>query len=81
VTSEDEDRIAYLSGEPVESLSAEERAELDELRDLLRAPSAWTEPAPDLEDRVVAAISEQADAPPAAARRRWRVLRLPRLSR
>src|SRR5262249_31572405 len=36
--SEDE-RIAYLAGEGAESLTARERAELDELRALLSAPS------------------------------------------
>jgi hypothetical protein len=81
VSSEDQDRIAYLAGEPVESLSAEERAELDELRDLLRAPSAWTEPAPDLGDRVVATIAAHAGAPPASARIRRRVFGLFRFSR
>jgi hypothetical protein len=76
VSTEDEERIAYLAGEPVESLSAEEREELDELRELLRAPSIWTEPAPDLEERVVSAISAQASAPPRGARLRRRLLRL-----
>lgn len=79
MSAKDYERIAYLAGEPVESLSAEERAELDELRDLLRSPSTWTEPAPDLEDRVVSAISAQAGAPSRGARLR-RMLRLPRRS-
>lgn len=80
MSAEDEERIAYLAGEPAESLSAEERAELDQLRALLEAPSAWTEPAPDLEDRVVATISQQASARPGAARPRRRRFRRPRLS-
>jgi hypothetical protein len=80
VSAEDEERIAYLAGEPVESLSAEERAELDRLRDLLRSPSAWSEPAPDLEDRVVGTISEQAAGRPARLGLR-RGFRLPRHSR
>ena len=81
MSTEDEDRISYLAGEPIESLSPQERAELDRLRDLLRAPSAWAEPAPDLEDRVVATISARASARPPATRRRRRRFRLPRLSR
>lgn len=62
MTANDDDRIAYLSGEHAESLSAEDRADLDDLRALLRTPSAWAEPGPDLEDRVVAAIAAQASA-------------------
>jgi hypothetical protein len=77
----DEDRIAYLAGESVETLSAEERAALDDLRSLLQAPATWTEPDPGLEDRVVVAIAAEAHAGPASAgrasaRRRSR-LRLP----
>ena len=73
---EDEERIAYLAGEPVASLSAEEREQLDELRDLLRASSIWIEPAPDLEDRVVSTIAAQASTPSRGARIRGRLLRL-----
>jgi hypothetical protein len=76
VSTKDEDRISYLAGEPVESLSAEERAALDDLRDLLAAPSAWTEPSADLEDQVVATISAQAGVSPATAGTRQRVFRL-----
>jgi hypothetical protein len=79
VTTEDEDRIAYLAGEPVESLTPPERAELDELRTLLQSRSAWEEPDPGLEDRVVEAIDAEAGAAEAAvpaarkdARRRFR---------
>lgn len=74
MSARDDDRIAYLSGEQIDSLTAHERAELDELRDLLGSPDAWTEPAPDLEDRVVAAVvTEAATAGRArpARRRRW----------
>jgi hypothetical protein len=58
VTISDNDRIAYLAGERVESLRDRERAELDELRALLQAPATWEQPDPALEDRVVQAIAE-----------------------
>jgi hypothetical protein len=91
VSASDNERIAYLSGEPVESLTPQERAELDELRALLEAPAAWEEPDAGLEDRVVAAIAEEVARAPAAsapasgpaaasvsakpARARWRLRR------
>ncbi|MGN6870996.1 MAG: anti-sigma factor [Solirubrobacteraceae bacterium] len=88
MSASDNERIAYLSGEPVESLTPRERAELDELRALLEAPAAWEEPDAGLEDRVVAAIAEEAarapaaesgpvaaPAPPKPARARWRLRR------
>jgi hypothetical protein len=58
MSASDDDRIAYLAGEEVESLPAQERAELDELRALLRSPATWIEPDQGLEDRVVAAVAE-----------------------
>lgn len=76
----DNERIAYLSGDEVASLSPQERAELDELRTLLGTPATWEEPDAGLEDRVVQAIAAEAAAQrgtevePAAApapRRRW----------
>jgi hypothetical protein len=69
----EDDRIAYLAGEDLASLSPAERAELDEVRSLLESPATWDQPDPGLEDRVVAAIAEQlADGPATArARRRW----------
>jgi hypothetical protein len=82
VSASDNERIAYLSGEPVESLTPRERAELDELRALLDAPAAWEEPDPALEERVLSAVAEEvrrADAAAPAAKprrtpiwRRWR---------
>jgi hypothetical protein len=60
MSASDNDRIAYLSGEVVESLTPQERAELDKLRTLLEAPATWAEPDAALEDRVVAAIAEEA---------------------
>jgi hypothetical protein len=67
LSASDEDRIAYLSGEQVESLTADERAELDELRVLLEAEETWAEPPAELEDRVVAAIADAAGTAPAGA--------------
>ena len=60
MSASDEDRIAYLAGEPVESLTSDERAELDELRALLEADEIWAQPPAELEDRVVAAIADAA---------------------
>jgi len=60
LSASDEDRIAYLAGEPVESLTSEERAELDELRGLLEADEMWAQPPAELEYRVVAAIADAA---------------------
>jgi hypothetical protein len=73
VSTSDDDRIAYLSGEPVDSLTPQERAELDELRTLLETPAMWEEPDARLEDRIVSAIADEAgrtrpavaEAPPA----------------
>jgi hypothetical protein len=83
MAADDDDRIAYLAGEDPDSLAADERAELDELRALLQAPAAWAQPDPGLEDRVVAAIAAEAQARPANTRaprpasRRRLVLRRP----
>jgi hypothetical protein len=60
VSTSDNDRIAYLAGEDVASLTPQERAELDELRSLLETPATWEEPDPGLEDRVVSAIADAA---------------------
>src|SRR5262245_58679910 len=79
MATHEDDRAAYLAGEDRQSLTAEERAELDELRSLLETPAAWAEPSAGLEDRVVITIAEQAAARPArprdrrlAHRLRWR---------
>jgi Anti-sigma-K factor rskA len=80
----EDDRIAYLAGEPVDALTAQERAELDELADLLAAEAIWEQPDPALEDRVVAAIAQEArqgarssDPAPAPAPRRRPLFRRP----
>src|SRR6185312_3368555 len=70
MTTSEDDRIAYLAGDAVESLTARERAELDEVRALLDAPAIWEQPDPALEERVVAAITEEAQARPVSARTR-----------
>lgn len=68
----DDDRAAYLAGEDRGSLTAGERAELDELRGLLTAPATWAEPDASLEDRVVRAIAGEAEPAPAVRRGRPR---------
>ena len=65
MSASDEDRIAYLAGEQVESLTPDERSELDELRALLEAEAMWAEPPDELEDHVVAAIADAAGTSPA----------------
>jgi len=72
----EDDRAAYLAGEERQSLSAGERAELDELRSLLGSPAAWAQPSAHLEDRVVTAIAQEAAARPASPRARGLPLRL-----
>jgi hypothetical protein len=83
VSTPDDDRISYLSGDRVDALSPQERAELDELRVLLASPATWEDPDAGLEDRVVAAVTHEAQradagaeapvaaAAPPAGRRRW----------
>jgi len=66
--SSDDERISYLAGDPAEDLDADSRLELDELRALLADEALWAEPAADLEDRIVAAISAEAGAASSPAR-------------
>ena len=57
----DDDRIAYLAGEPTGSIDdMDARADLDALRALLADPGLWDEPAPTLEDAVVSAVTNAA---------------------
>ena len=57
----DDDRIAYLAGEPTGSIDdMDARADLDALRALLADPGLWDEPAPTLEDAVVNAVASAA---------------------
>jgi hypothetical protein len=60
VTPGDDERIAYLAGEDGGSLPADEAAALDALRAELGAAAIWDEPAPELEDQVVLAVSRAA---------------------
>jgi hypothetical protein len=62
VTARDDDRIAYLAGEDVPALPADDVAELDALRAELRVPAVWDEPPAGLEDQVVRAVTEAAAA-------------------
>ena len=66
MSTPDDHRISYLSGEPVDALTPRERAELDELRTLLDSPATWEEPDPGLEDLVVSAIAAEAQRATAA---------------
>lgn len=63
MSSTDDDRIAYLAGDDDKSLTAQERADLDELRAVLRSSAAWVEPDPGLEDRVVRAVAAESSGP------------------
>jgi Anti-sigma-K factor rskA len=66
VSTPDDERISYLSGERVDALTPQERAELDEFRTLLESPATWEEPDAALEDLVVNAIAMEARRAPAA---------------
>lgn len=57
---EQDDPIAYLTGDGGRSLPADLRADLDELRAMLSDPAVWEEPPERLEESVVQAIGEQA---------------------
>jgi len=76
MATHEDDRAAYLAGEDRQSLTADQRAELDELRSLLGSPATWAEPSAELEDRVVTTIAEQAGARPPRPRERRRGVRL-----
>ena len=72
----DEDRISYLAGDAGESLSGQDRAALDELRESLRSPASWEVPDPELGDRIVVAITlEAGERSGGESTRRWRALR------
>lgn len=56
----DDDLVAYLAGDGGGPLSPEEIADLNELRAVLGDTSTWSEPPPELEELVVAAIVAEA---------------------
>jgi hypothetical protein len=58
----DRARIDHLAGEGGIELDADDRAELDALRDLLADPTLWAEPPAGLEDAVVATVTAEAAA-------------------
>jgi hypothetical protein len=75
MTTDDDRRIRYLTGEDGQSLSPSERAKLDQMTAALREPALWAEPPAGLEDAVVAAIAAEArgSTPVRPARRHsWR---------
>lgn len=53
----DEERMAMLAGRPLDALDADERAQVESWTQLLADDATWVEPAPDLEDLVVASIA------------------------
>ena len=55
-----EERMAMLAGRDLDALDVEERAQVESWTTLLADPSLWTEPPPDLEDRVVTSIATTA---------------------
>ena len=65
----DDDRIAYLAGDTSRPLEAGDRQDLDGLRALLADPSAWEQPDPALEGRVLAAVAAASGARRSPARR------------
>jgi hypothetical protein len=60
VSPEPDDPIAYLTGLGGQSLPADQRADLDELRAILSDPAVWEEPPERLEESIVQAIGEEA---------------------
>jgi hypothetical protein len=65
--SNDDDRIAYLSGEDGVDVDDATRADLDDLRALLADETLWAVPSAGLEDSIVAAIATEAQDRPAEA--------------
>lgn len=64
----DDDRISYLAGEPDGAVDdPDERARLDDLRQLLAEPALWDEPPPGLEGDVVSVVSPATGRPRSTA--------------
>jgi hypothetical protein len=64
--NDDDDRIAYLSGEDGIDVDETARADLDELRAMLADETLWAVPPAGLEDSIVAAIAAEAHEHPVA---------------
>ena len=64
MTPSNDDRIAYLAGEDVTSLPADELAALAALRAELGSAATWEEPPGELEDQVVMAVAQAASERP-----------------
>jgi Anti-sigma-K factor rskA len=78
VSTEQDDPIAYLTGEGGQSLPADQRRDLDELRAMLEDPAVWEEPGEGLEASIVQAIGEEArHRRPQPATAWWRAIRPP----
>jgi len=67
VSDDDDTRTRYLAGDANGSLPARERADLDELRDLLASPAIWVKPPATLEADTVAAVVRAAQLGPLAS--------------
>src|SRR5690349_15089594 len=57
-----------------DELTPEERAEIERVHDVLADPAVWAEPPLDLQERVVAAITEEAGAARRTRRIRYSLL-------
>jgi hypothetical protein len=64
----DDDVLAYLLGDTDITPATHDSARLEHTRELLGQPTLWVEPSPDLEHRVIAAVTAAAAKPsPGAA--------------
>ena len=59
----DDDVLAYLSGDTDITPTTQDSARLEQTRELLGRPELWVEPSPDLQQRVIAAVTAAAAAP------------------
>jgi hypothetical protein len=58
---DNDERIAYLASDARSRLEQYERSDLDELRGVLADPAVWVQPSADLQERIVAAITDARD--------------------
>ena len=59
----DDDVVAYLSGDTDITPTTHDSAQLEQTRELLDRPELWVEPSPDLQQRVIAAVTVAAATP------------------